>query len=75
MQRIYEDRYVKCQYLNGKLHGEYYRYDSNGKLWFQTKYNKGLLDGEYIIYDDKMNIMLKKNIKEEDPFRYMNFSK
>lgn len=41
---------VKCYYSNGKLHGEYIEYYSDGNIKIKCQYSNGELHGDYIEY-------------------------
>lgn len=49
-----------CDYFvdeNGKIEGEVYGYDKNGKLAFSAMYRDNLPDGKVMIYDDKIRVI------------------
>jgi antitoxin component YwqK of YwqJK toxin-antitoxin module len=50
---------VKCYYSNGKLHGEYIEYYSDGNIKIKCQYSNGELHGDYIedVYNNVINII------------------
>jgi antitoxin component YwqK of YwqJK toxin-antitoxin module len=46
---------LKCNYVDGELHGKHGRYNRRGKLWRELNYNMGKYDGKFATYDDDGN--------------------
>jgi antitoxin component YwqK of YwqJK toxin-antitoxin module len=47
--------------LNGKRHGEYFSYHSNGQLWNKGNYVNGKEHGEFVEYNKNGQLLFKEN--------------